>query len=269
LGLNPNNNIVCDLAINVPNFSRGFDLVVHAAGDPRNEKAHAVNYHGTKNLCKGLEANPPKEFVFISSVQVYGKTQGENYDESTTIEPFTEYGKSKAMAEDFLKQWCSERGVKLSILRPPLIVGTRMKGTLRSMVNGIYRGYYFHFQGNDARRSVVHAVDVSHVVRLISPIGGTYNVTDGVHPSVYDLGEAFAYRIGNRRIYTIPMWMAKFAAKCGDILGYNNSPITTLKLSHLTNTLTFNSDVIEKVLDWKPNDVTNYLRTHNYDENSL
>ena len=252
MGLNPNNNIVCDLAINVPNFSRGFDLVVHAAGDPRNEKAHAVNYQGTKNLCKGLEA-----------------TQGENYDESTTIEPFTEYGKSKAMAEDFLRQWCSERGVKLSILRPPLIVGTRMKGTLRSMVNGIYRGYYFHFKGNDARRSVVHAVDVSHVVRLISPIGGTYNVTDGVHPSVYDLGEAFAYRIGKRRIYTIPMWMAKFAAKCGDILGYNNSPITTLKLSHLTNTLTFNSDVIEKVLDWKPNDVTNYLRTHNYDENSL
>ncbi|MBR3766337.1 MAG: NAD-dependent epimerase/dehydratase family protein [Muribaculaceae bacterium] len=269
LGLNPNNNIVCDLSINVPKFSRGFDLVVHAAGDPRNEKADAVNHFGTINLCKGLEADPPREFVFISSVQVYGKTKGEDYDESEPIEPFTEYGKSKAKAEEFLKQWCCERGVKLSIIRPPLIVGTRMKGTLRSMVNGIYRGYYFHFKNNSARRSVVHAVDVSHVVRLISPIGGIFNVTDGAHPSVYDLAEAFAYRMGNRRIYTIPMWMARLAAKCGDVVGYNNSPITTVKLSHLTDTLTFNSDAISKVIDWTPNVVTNYLRTHNYDENSL
>lgn len=269
LGLNPRNNIVCDLALNIPGFSRGFDLVVHAAGDARADKAESVNHQGTINLCKGLEANPPKELVFISTVQVYGKTEGEEFDETTPIVPITNYGISKHRAEEYLKQWCKKHNVILTILRPSLIVGTGMKGTLRSMVNGIYRGYYHHIKGNEARRSVVHASDVSLVVKKIAPIGGEFNVTDGENPSVYDLAEAFAYRMGDKRIYTMPTWMAKTAAKLGDIFAPSKSPITTPKLGQLTGTLTFNSDAITKVIDWTPNKVTHYLRTHNYDENSL
>jgi nucleoside-diphosphate-sugar epimerase len=65
----------------VPRFQRRFDVVVHAAGDARSQMADAVNYQGTINLCKGLDANPPQEMVFISSVQVYGKEEGVDYDE--------------------------------------------------------------------------------------------------------------------------------------------------------------------------------------------
>lgn len=269
MGLNPRNNIVCDLSSNIPEFSRHFELVVHAAGDVRPDKAESVNHQGTINLCKGLEANPPKQFVFISSVQVYGKSEGEDYDESTPIEPTTSYGKSKHNAEKYLTQWCAERGVTLSIIRPALIVGTGMKGTLRSMVNGIYRGYYYHLKDNEARRSVIHATDVSNVVNKIASIGGTFNLTDGVNPSVYELAEALAYRMGDKRIYTMPMKMAKLIAKIGDVVSPSKFPLTTAKLSQLTNTLTFNSDAIAAKIDWKPNSVTNYLRTHNYDENSL
>lgn len=269
MGLNTRNNIVCDLSFNTPKFSGGFDLVVHAAGDIRPDKAEPVNHQGTINLCKGLEANPPKQFVFISSVQVYGKIEGEDYDESTPIEPTTNYGKSKYNAEKFLTKWCEERGVLLSIVRPALIVGTGMKGTLRSMVNGIYRGYYHHLKDNNARRSVIHATDVSLAVNKIASIGGVFNLTDGVNPSVYDLAEALAYRMGDKRIYTMSMGMAKFIAKVGDIVCPSKFPLTTPKLGQLTNTLTFNGDAISSVIDWKPNSVTEYLRTHNYDENSL
>lgn len=268
LGLNHRNDIVCDLSKSKPIFNRRFDLVVHAAGDPRPEKSDAVNHVGTRNLCKGLENNPPREFVFISSVQVYGKDCGVNYDESTPIDPKTEYGKSKYNAEQFLIEWCNRYSVTLTILRPPLIVGTRMKGLLRSMVNGIYHGYYFHIKGNDTRRSVIHATDVSLVVRKISSKGGIYNITDDVAPSVYDLAEALAYRMGDKRIYSLPMAFVKFVAKIGDIVGYS-FPITTQKLSHLTQTLTFNSDAIKNAIEWSPNSVVEYLRTHNYDENSL
>ncbi len=268
LGLNHRNEVVCDLSTSQPVFNRQFDVVVHAAGDPRPDRAEAVNYQGTRNLCKGLENNPPRELVFISSVQVYGKENGENYDESTPITPKTEYGKSKYNAEQFLKEWSNAHSVTLTILRPPLIVGTRMKGLLRSMVNGIYRGYYFHIKGNEARRSVIHATDVSSVVRKISPIGGVYNITDGVGPKIYDFAEALACRMGDKRIYTLPMPIVKSVAKIGDIIGYS-APITTQKLSHLTETLTFNSEAILNVIDWKPNSVIEYLRTHNYDENSL
>lgn len=268
LGLNPRNDIVCDLSLQAPQFPNRFDLVVHAAGNITPEHSEIVNHQGTINLCKGLENNPPKQFVFISSVQIYGKTEGENLDETTPIIPTTNYGKSKRNAELYLEQWCNSHNVTLTILRPPLIVGTGMKGTLRSMVNGIYRGYYHHIKGNNARRSVIHATDISTAIRLIAPIGGTYNITDGDNPTVYDLAEALSYRIGNKRIYTIPLWMAVFAAKIGDYIG-KNAPISSTKLSQLTNTLTFNGDALKRVIEWEPNCVTHYLRTHNYDENSL
>lgn len=269
LGLNPNNDIVCDLSLHSPQFSHSFDLVVHAAGDIHPKKSNSVNFTGTINLCNSLDPNPPKQFVFISSVQVYGKVLGENLDESTPLRPITSYGKSKHDAETYLIEWCKTHNVTLTILRPPLILGTGMKGTLRSMVNGIYRGYYHHIKGNQARRSIIHAIDVAKVVKLIAPIGGTYNITDGVNPSVYDLAEALSYRIGDKRIYTISMKFAKFLAKIGDIINCDKFPLTSKKLTQLTESLTFNGDAIKNVIDWTPNNITNYLRNHNYDEDSL
>lgn len=267
MGLNPFNDYECDLSIKIPDFTSNFELVVHAAGDTRPEKSASVNLEGTRNLCKALVNNPPQQLVFISSVQVYGKSIGDNFDETLQPQPITEYGKSKYDAEKYLTEWCKTHNVKLSVLRPPMIIGTGMKGTLRSMVNGIYRGYYRHIKENEARRSIIHAIDVASAVKAIAPIGGTYNITDRDNPTVHDLAEALAYRIGNKRIYSISMKKARLLAKLGDRFSF--IPFSTAKLKQLTDTLTFNSDAISLAIDWQPHCVTNYLRTHNYDENSL
>src|SRR5690554_2651640 len=72
-------DIVANIATNIPEISEEFDIVLHAAG-----KAHAipktesekqsffdVNYQGTVNLCKALEKTTlPRAFVFISTVAV-------------------------------------------------------------------------------------------------------------------------------------------------------------------------------------------------------
>ncbi len=267
LGLDKQNDIVCDLSIKIPIFSCQFDTVIHAAGDCLPNKANSVNFNGTCNLCHALEATPPRQLVYISTVQVYGITSGEEIDETVMPNPKTEYGISKLKAEEYLRQWCTANGVILTILRAPLIMGTGMKGTLRSMVNGINDGYYFHIKGNNARRSIIHATDIARAAKDLAPTGGTYNITDNVHPSIYDLGEALAYRIGNRRIFTLPAGFVKFVAKLGD--KFSAVPFSTQRYNQLSTTLTFNSDAILQVIDWRPHNVINYLRTHNYDENSL
>lgn len=251
----------------MPHFSRHFDTVIHAAGDCLPNKAFNVNFNGTCNLCRALEYAPPRQLVYISTVQVYGITSGMDIDEAVTPAPKTEYGISKFKAEEYLRQWCAANNVILTILRAPLIMGTGMKGTLRSMVNGINNGYYFHIKGNNARRSIIHATDVARAAKDLAPAGGTYNITDDSHPSIRDLGEALAYRIGNRRIFTFPAGIVKLAAKLGD--RFPAVPFSSRRYNQLTTTLTFNSDAILKVIDWRPHNVVNYLRTHNYDENSL
>lgn len=227
----------------------------------------SVNYEGTRHICEALEDRLPREFVYISSLSVYGISTGENINESTDLNPTGNYGQSKRKAEQYLTEWCKSRSVKLSILRPALIVGTGMKGTLGSMVRGINAGYYFHIKGNKARRSVVHAYDVARAVRLIAPIGGTYNLTDGVHPTVYDLAEAIAHRIGDKRISTLSPRLVKIAARLGDHVGI--VPFSSARMAQLTQTLTFDSTAIGQAIDWRPRDVVDFLRTHEYDETDI
>lgn len=268
LGLDVRNNIVCDLSVCVPVVNDEYDIVVHAAGGYDGDNIRKINYDGTINLCKGLEKNPPKAFVFISTVQVYGKTVGENIDENCELNPITEYGKSKCDAEKYLGEWCNKFNVKLSILRPVAIVGTGMKGAMRALVNMIYRGCYYHIKYNQARRSVVHAIDIADAVAKIATVGGVYNLSDNVHPMVNDFADAIAFRLGNKRIGVLSPKFVKILSRIGDMTG-GLVPVTTKRLAQVTETLTFNSDLISSVIDWQPRDVVDYLRTHNYDEDDF
>lgn len=71
-------------------LSQQYDVVLHAAGKahvyPKNEQEEKeffdVNYQGTVNLCKALEASGlPKAFVFISTLDVYGGDNHLNFKE--------------------------------------------------------------------------------------------------------------------------------------------------------------------------------------------
>lgn len=151
---------MADLSIEVPNISDRFDLVIHSAGlahiTPQTENAKKsffrINVNGTRNLLKSLENLRPNKFVFISSVSVYGLTNGEKIMESTPLLAQDPYGKSKIEAEEIVKKWCEEHNVIYTILRLPLIVGENPPGNLGAMIHGINKGFYFNIAGGYAKR---------------------------------------------------------------------------------------------------------------------
>lgn len=258
LGLNQHNDIVCDLSSETPQLPDiDFSVVVHAAGITHDKNAYNINTAITKNLCQSLSnkgINP--DIVFISSAAIYGLNRGENITEEFPSKPSDSYGKSKLACEEILATWCNQHNVTLSILRPPMILGTGMKGTLRRMVNGLNDGYYFNIKGNTAQRSIVHAKDVAKAAFLISSIGGIYNITDRIDPSVVELANALAHRINGKRVYSLPKWIVKFL-------------LPKHLFEKLTNTLTFNCDKLCDTIDFKPENVVRYLLTHQYDENDI
>ena len=151
LGKRCDNDIQCDLSKEEAFVNERYDVVVHAAGKahvfPRSSEEIAafydVNYNGTINLCKALEkAGCPKCFVFISTVAVYGSDSGEGIHEDHPLNGKTPYAKSKILAEGYLKDWCEEHDVILTILRPSLIAGPNPPGNLGSMIKGIESGRY-------------------------------------------------------------------------------------------------------------------------------
>lgn len=267
IGNNQGATINADLTSVCPHIEAAISTVIHAAGACFSGNFRKMNVDITANLLKSLEHSIPENIVYISSTEVYGRTEGTDIDETATAEPSSEAGATKLEAEKMLTRWCDINKVKLSILRCPPIIGTGMNGPLRELVNSIYRGSYSHISNDDSRISVVHAVDVARAAVDIAPIGGVYNMTDGVNPTRHDLAEALSARIGHKRIYTVSPKRARLIARVCDYIPF--CKFGTKRLKELTTTLTFDGNKIIETLGRKPNSVTKYLKTHNYDETSL
>lgn len=258
---------ILSLEIQIPDFNESFDLVIHNAG-----KAHKVpktfkedqaffqvNVQGTQNLLHGIERSGilPKSFIFISSVAVYGVDKGENINENSPLLANDSYGLSKIQAERLVLEWCKKNNVICTILRLPLLVGENPPGNLFAMINAIKKGYYFNIAGGLARKSMVLAEDVVSILLKASEIGGIYNLTDGFHPSFYDLSNAIGKNFGKSRIFNLSFFLAKSIALVGDVLGAK-FPLNSNKLKKINSDLTFDDAKARKVLCWKPNKVLNY-----------
>ena len=252
-----------DLETQTPIFTQEFDLVIHAAG-----KAHSfpksieerdaffsVNVEGTKNLLVGLEnCKLPKSFVFISTVAVYGVSEGYLINEQSESNAIDPYGKSKVQAEKLIWQWCTDNNVTCTILRLPLVVGLNPPGNLGAMINGIRKGYYFNIAGGSAKKSMVLASDVAKYLIKASEIGGTFNLTDGYHPSFFELSENISCQLGKSRPKNLPLGLAKMSALIGNLFGAK-APLNSDKLFKVTSDLTFDDTKAREAFGWDPTPV--------------
>lgn len=250
----------------VPNFKEKFNLIIHSAGKAHSvpktaiekKQFHQVNVIGTQNLLKGLENSAiPQQFVFISSVAVYGKEKGTNITEESPLNAKDAYGMSKIEAEGLVQEWCKQHNVVCTILRLPLLVGTNPPGNLGAMIKGIARGYYFNIGGGKSKKSMVLAEDVAAFIPKIANIGGTYNLTDGYHPSFFELSCVIAKQLGKSVPMNMPLFVANGIGFLGNFLG-NNAPINSLKLKKITADLTFD-DSKARSAGWKPRRVLDWF----------
>lgn len=269
IGRHLNDDIFCDLSLTPPLMpSHNIDVVIHLAGKahvvPKNDTEiqaiFDVNVKGTQNLLLGIELNGmlPKSFIFISSIAVYGLDQGNNIDETTPLLAKDPYGLSKIQAEQIVLDWCKNNNVICTILRLPLLVGDNPPGNLGAMINSIKKGYYFNIGGGLVRKSMVLTEDVANILLKISEIGGVYNLTDGYHPSFYELSNVLANRYSKSRIFNISFPIAKCIALIGDVFG-RKFPINSKKLKKLTTELTFDDTKVKQVIIWNPKKVLNFF----------
>ena len=256
-----------NLAEQIPAFNKQYDIVLHAAGKvhstPKSEKEEKiffdVNFNGTKNLCFGLEKQaPPRSFVFISTVAVYGCESGEQITENHPLNADTAYGRSKIQAEEFLSEWCERKNVQLTILRPSLLAGKNPPGNLGAMINGISSGKYFSIAGGKTRKSIAMADDIGRIIPLCEEKAGIYNLCDDHNPSFRELEELISKQLKKSLPASIPMWSAKCLANIGNLL--NLSAINKQKLMKITTPLTFSNEKIKNELNFIPSDVlSNFL----------
>ncbi len=250
-----------------------FELVVHISGkahvvpktDAEARDFYTINHLGTEKLLQALsqQTKLPKALVFISTVAVYGKEKGMGFDETTPLEATDPYGHSKMLAEEAVSSWGAKNGVTITILRLPLIVGSRPPGNLGAMMNAISKGLYFNIGGGKARRSMVAAADVAAIIPMAAKVGGTYNLTDGNHPSFHDTAQCMAKNIGKSSVLSMPDWLAQILAFKLQILekmSGKRMPFNQNTYKKMTDSLTFSDEKARNKLGWNPSPALAHLK---------
>lgn len=272
LGRSGQNRIVCDLSEGSPQLEGSYDIIIHNAGKAHSipktpddaEEFFKVNYHGTLNLLSSIEQldSLPKALVLISTVAVYGLEKGTMLDEKCPLKASDPYGQSKSMAEEAVLKWGEKNGIIIGVLRLPLVAGPRPPGNLNRMLNAQRAGYFFHVGKGEARRSMVTASDVAAVIPRVVVVGGIYNLTDQYHPSFVELANSFSKILGLKPPYHLPIWLAKLAARAGDLysLIFNKeAPFNSRSLLKMTNSLTFSDEKAKRLLNWRPQRVLHFF----------
>lgn len=190
--------------------------------------------------------------VMISTTDIYDVESGTNFNELSPIKPDC----SHADDENRFIDLCKAAGLKPTILRCAPIVGTGMTGMPHETAEKIYRGTFIGISGNEARRSVVHAVSLPDAARSVLSSGDIFNVTDTVDPTLNEFAEALAWRIAQKRIFYLkPKWFRLIFGK--------------KRLTRDSLTLTFSCEKLRSAGNFSPVSTVDYLKTHVYDEASL
>jgi GlcNAc-P-P-Und epimerase len=266
LGKSTQNEIALDLASEEPVFDHApFTRVIHTAGlahkiaqiNDAVQKFYDVNIRGTENLLASLSpyADQIRQFVFISSVAVYGIDQGQLITENSELEGRGPYAQSKILAEEQVTRWGQQYGVPILILRLPFVVGANAPGEFGQTLKKMKSPQYKLIGKGEARRSAVLATDIAKHTLHWEYKNGVYNLSDGYHPS---FKEWFKYIHRNQagvNPKTVPDWLARILSGMGDLIP--GMPYHTRLYYQLTSTLTYSDEKARLELDWQPNKVLN------------
>lgn len=151
-------------------FSK-YDVVFHAAGIAHIKETEAnadlyykVNRDLTFQVAKKAKFEGVKQFIFLSSMSVYGIEKGV-IDSKSPLTPNSNYGKSKLQAEELIKSLEDDINFKVAILRPPMIYGKGCKGNYPRLAKLAVKIPFF--PDIDNKRSMIYIDNLSEYVRLI------------------------------------------------------------------------------------------------------
>ena len=128
---------------------------------PRSRYA-LVNVEGARNVAKFAEKQGIQKIVFTSSVAVYGFADPET-GENGEINPFNDYGRTKAEAERVLLDWQAgdAENRSLTIVRPTVVFGPGNRGNVYNLLKQIAQRRFVMIGNGLNRKSMAYVENVA------------------------------------------------------------------------------------------------------------
>lgn len=147
-----------------------YDVVFHVAGiahikeKKENKDLYTkVNTDLTVELAKKAKESLVKQFIFVSTMSVYGIERG-LIRKGTPTNPKTNYGISKLKAEELIKPM-EDENFKIAIVRPPMVYGQNCKGNYQRLVKFALKSPVFPRINN--QRSMIYIDNLSEFISCL------------------------------------------------------------------------------------------------------
>lgn len=142
------------------------------------------------------------QFLFLSSLKVHGESSQSPFREDSPLAPKGVYAESKARAEDRLR---AIPGLRLAVLRPPLVYGPGVKANFLALMNAVARGWPLPLASIRNRRSLVYVGNLADAIIACLGKEGTFLVSDGEAVSTPQLCREIGEALGRpARLFRFP-----------------------------------------------------------------
>ena len=226
---------------------------VHRMRDATNDAElayHAANVEQTRMVCRSAADGGARRVLFLSSAKVFGEGGIRPYTRSDPVAPADAYGRSKAAAEEVLRESASRGAFEWTILRPPFVYGPGGKGNFPRLLalarlasiaplplGSIDNLRSILFVGNLVDAIAACVFDERAAGQVLLP-------TDARDVSTPELLRAIAAARSSRaKLFPCPLPLLRVAAK---LIG------RTPEMDRLTESLRLDSRHLHEELGWQP-----------------
>ncbi len=213
------------------------------------ENFRLINTAATLTLAQQAAELGIKRFLFTSSAKVTGESSGSRpFREDDPPHPEDAYAISKWEAEVGLRRIAQETGLRVTIVRPPLVYGPGVGANFLRLLRWVSRGIPLPLASVKNRRSLVFLGNLAdallNCLQQEAASGKTFFVSDIETFSTPELIEALATAMGRAPgLWSCPpSWLGIGA----NLLGLGP------EMARLTQSLEVDSSSIRTALGWKP-----------------
>lgn len=229
------------------------DVVVNLAAVHRDDVRDKTEYQrtnvdGAENIALVCQEKGIDKIVFTSTVAVYGFAEP-GTDETGTINPFNEYGRTKFEAEEKLRAWNVKGENSLIIVRPTVIFGEGNRGNVFNLLNQIASGKFLMVGKGENKKSMAYIGNV--VAFLESCIStdqnyGVYNYVDTPDLTMNELISQVRAKLKGKTGVgpRLPYWLGIILGYAADLvakLSGKNLPVSSIRVKKFSASTEFQS----------------------------
>jgi GlcNAc-P-P-Und epimerase len=207
-----------------------------------------TNIDGAENIAAVCIEKGIDKIVFTSTVAVYGFAEPET-DETGTINPFNEYGRTKFEAEEKLRAWQKLGKNSLIIVRPTVIFGEGNRGNVFNLLNQIASRKFIMIGKGENKKSMAYIGNVVAFLETCINTGqqyGVYNYVDTPNLMMNELVIRVLTQLKDKDSIglRLPCWLGLFLGHCADVIANltgKNLPISAIRVKKFISTTAFRS----------------------------